>query len=189
MFFPHSHLIYLVKQGFHLKPVAAEIRRLHFTLPQATFYVSRIKKMCNIFPKPFSWQRPRYFFITNRLYRHDYWPLNCKQYKPNRQKSHRFSLASESLVPVYGMNKFYTKNQSILTLFNQAPPVGRPYTNSVPLTMQSQVSKSRNVTLFFKTGDALKVSGHALFTSKPSSNNKTLNARLLARVITGCHYT
>ena len=24
---------------------------------------------------------------------------------------------------------------------------------------------------------------------KPSSNNKTLNARLLARVITGCHYT
>ena len=23
----------------------------------------------------------------------------------------------------------------------------------------------------------------------PSSNNKTLNARLLARVITGCHYT
>ena len=26
-------------------------------------------------------------------------------------------------------------------------------------------------------------------TSVPSSNNKTLNARLLARVITGCHYT
>ena len=25
--------------------------------------------------------------------------------------------------------------------------------------------------------------------SYPSSNNKTLNARLLARVITGCHYT
>jgi hypothetical protein len=24
---------------------------------------------------------------------------------------------------------------------------------------------------------------------RPSSNNKTLNARLLARVITGCHYT
>ena len=23
----------------------------------------------------------------------------------------------------------------------------------------------------------------------PSSNNKTLNARLLARIITGCHYT
>jgi hypothetical protein len=32
-------------------------------------------------------------------------------------------LASESLVPVYGMNKFYKliKNQSTLTLFNQAP--------------------------------------------------------------------
>ena len=25
--------------------------------------------------------------------------------------------------------------------------------------------------------------------STPSSNNKTLNARLLARVLTGCHYT
>ena len=24
---------------------------------------------------------------------------------------------------------------------------------------------------------------------RPSSNNKTLNARLLARVLTGCHYT
>ena len=32
-------------------------------------------------------------------------------------------MASESLVPVYGMNKSYkpTKNQSTLTLFNQAP--------------------------------------------------------------------
>ena len=75
------------------------------------------------------------------------------------------------------MNKFYTKNQSTLTLFNQAPPVGRPYTNSVPLTMQSQVSKSRNVTLFFKTGDALKVSGHALFTEfAESSSNQYNNA-------------
>ena len=39
------------------------------------------------------------------------------------KKSHRFSLASESLVPVYGMNIFYkpNKNQSTLTLFNQAP--------------------------------------------------------------------
>jgi hypothetical protein len=38
-------------------------------------------------------------------------------------KQHRFSLASKNLVPVYGMNKFYkpTKNQSTLTLFNQAP--------------------------------------------------------------------
>ena len=27
------------------------------------------------------------------------------------------------------------------------------------------------------------------YSTKPSSNNKTLNARLLARVITGCHYT
>ena len=25
--------------------------------------------------------------------------------------------------------------------------------------------------------------------ANPSSNNKTLNARLLARVLTGCHYT
>jgi hypothetical protein len=34
-----------------------------------------------------------------------------------------FHLANECLVPVYGMNKFYkpTKNQSTLTLFNQAP--------------------------------------------------------------------
>ena len=63
------------------------------------------------------------FFPLPITYRHDYWPLNCKQCKPNRQKSHRFSLASESLVPVYGMNIFYrpTKNQSTLTLFNQAP--------------------------------------------------------------------
>jgi hypothetical protein len=32
-------------------------------------------------------------------------------------------LASESLVPVYGMNKFYkpTKSQTTLTLFIQAP--------------------------------------------------------------------
>ena len=37
------------------------------------------------------------------------------------EKSRRFSLASESLVPVYGMNKFYKpiKNQSTLTLFTQ----------------------------------------------------------------------
>ena len=30
---------------------------------------------------------------------------------------------------------------------------------------------------------------HDNFQVKFSSNNKTLNARLLARVITGCHYT
>ena len=35
---------FLITQGFHLKPVATEIRHLHFTLPPATFYVSRIKK-------------------------------------------------------------------------------------------------------------------------------------------------
>jgi hypothetical protein len=35
--FYHGHA-----QGFHLKPVAAEIWRLHFTLPPANFYVSRI---------------------------------------------------------------------------------------------------------------------------------------------------
>ena len=28
-----------------------------------------------------------------------------------------------------------------------------------------------------------------IFWAEISSNNKTLNARLLARVITGCHYT
>ena len=28
-----------LSQGFHLKPVAAEIRRLLFTLPPTTFYV------------------------------------------------------------------------------------------------------------------------------------------------------
>jgi hypothetical protein len=32
-----------IGQGFHLKPVATEIRCLHFTLPPATFCVSRIK--------------------------------------------------------------------------------------------------------------------------------------------------
>ena len=43
--------VYLVEnqqiptQGFHLKPVAAEIRRLHFTLPPGTFYISRIKNV------------------------------------------------------------------------------------------------------------------------------------------------
>ena len=63
-----------------------------------------------------------FFSLLIAYYRHDYWPLNCKQYKPNWQKSRRFSLANERLVPVYGMNKFYrlTKNQSTLTLFNQA---------------------------------------------------------------------
>jgi len=36
-------ILIIMDQGFHLKPVAAEIRRLHFTLPPATFYASRIK--------------------------------------------------------------------------------------------------------------------------------------------------
>jgi hypothetical protein len=39
-----------LKQGFHLKSVAAEIRCLLFTLPPPTFYVSRIKK-CVIYSK------------------------------------------------------------------------------------------------------------------------------------------
>jgi hypothetical protein len=115
---------FLITQGFHLKPVTTEIWRLHFTLPPATFYVSRIKKNIYIFPKPLSWQRPGFFFLLPiAYYHHDYWPLNCKQCKPNRQKSQRFSLVSESLVPMYGMNKFYrpTKIQSTMTLFNQAP--------------------------------------------------------------------
>jgi hypothetical protein len=43
--------------------------------------------------------------------------------------------------------------------------VGKPHTDSVPPTMQSQIPKSRDVTLFFL--DALQVSGHALFTSTP----------------------
>ena len=43
--------------------------------------------------------------------------------------------------------------------------VGKPRTDSVPPTMQSQIPKSRDVTLFFFRHDALQVSGHALFTS------------------------
>jgi hypothetical protein len=45
--------------------------------------------------------------------------------------------------------------------------VGKPRTDSVPPTMQSQIPKSRDVTLFFFGHDALQVSGHALFTSTP----------------------
>jgi hypothetical protein len=45
--------------------------------------------------------------------------------------------------------------------------VGKPRTDSVPPTMQSQIPKSRDVTLFFFRHDALQVSGHALFTSTP----------------------
>jgi hypothetical protein len=126
-----------LKQGFHLKSVAAEIRCLLFTLPPPTFYVSRIKK-CVIYSQSRYRDNDRGFFPWPiAYYRHDYWPLNCKQYKPKMQKSRRFSLPSESLVPVYGMNKFYRpiKNQSTLTLFNQAPPVGKPCINSVPPTM------------------------------------------------------
>ena len=43
--------------------------------------------------------------------------------------------------------------------------VGKPRTDSVPPTMQSQIPKSRDVTLFFLDHDALQVSGHALLTS------------------------
>ena len=47
------------------------------------------------------------------------------------------------------------------------PTVGKPRTDSVPPTMQSQIPKSRDVTLFFFRHDALQVSRHALFTSTP----------------------
>jgi hypothetical protein len=124
------------------------------TLYSTAGYFLCIKdKKCIIYSQSRYHDNDHVFFppLPIAYYRHDYWPLNCKQYKPNRQKSRCFSLASESLVPVYGMNKFYTptKNQSTLTLFNQAPPVGKSCINSVPLTMQSEVSKSRDVTLFF----------------------------------------
>jgi hypothetical protein len=33
--------LHLLTQGFHLKPVAAKIRRLHFTLPPATLRITR----------------------------------------------------------------------------------------------------------------------------------------------------
>jgi hypothetical protein len=39
--------------------------------------------------------------------------------------------------------------------------------DSIPPTMQSQIPKSRDVTLFFFRHDALQVSGHTLFTSTP----------------------
>ena len=45
--------------------------------------------------------------------------------------------------------------------------VGKPRTDSVPPTMQSQIPKSRDVTLFFLDMTLLQVSGHALFTSTP----------------------
>jgi hypothetical protein len=45
--------------------------------------------------------------------------------------------------------------------------VGKPHTDSVPPTMQSQIPKSRDVTLFFLDMTLLQVSGHALFTSTP----------------------
>ena len=46
------------------------------------------------------------------------------------------------------------------------------------------------VTFFSATIDGRNlIFGHKLHIGTPSSNNKTLNARLLARVITGCHYT
>jgi hypothetical protein len=39
-------------------------------------------------------------------------------------------------------------------------PVGKPHTDSVPPTMQSQIPKSRDVTLFFFRHDALQVLFH-----------------------------
>ena len=45
--------------------------------------------------------------------------------------------------------------------------VGKPRTDSVPPTMQSQIPKSRDITLFFFRHDVLQVSGHAMFTSSP----------------------
>ena len=55
---------------------------------------------------------------------------------------------------------FYIRNKGTF-------PVGKPRTDSVPPTMQSQIPKSRDVTLFFFRHDALQVSGHALLTSTP----------------------
>ena len=115
---------FLITQGFSFE--AGCHRNSASTLYSAAGYFLCIKdkKKQNIFPKPLSWQRPGFLFLLPiAYYHHDYWPLNCKQCKPNRQKSQRFSLVSESLVPMYGMNKFYrpTKIQSTMTLFNQAP--------------------------------------------------------------------
>ena len=45
--------------------------------------------------------------------------------------------------------------------------VGKPRTGSVPPTMQSQIPKSRDVTLFFLDMTLLQASRHALFTSTP----------------------
>ena len=44
-------------------------------------------------------------------------------------------------------------------------------------TQKEQKTKTKNKNIRYR------------FYCNPSSNNKTLNARLLARVITGCHYT
>jgi 5-keto 4-deoxyuronate isomerase len=52
------------------------------------------------------------------------------------------------------------------------------------------IAKRKNYerqTMVHKTLDR-KLSSRNMKPTKTSSNNKTLNARLLARVITGCHY-
>ena len=61
------------------------------------------------------------------------------------------------------------KKKDMLTTFQKYwnNPVGKPRTDSVPPTMQSQIPKSRDVTLFFLDMTLLQVSGHALFTSTP----------------------
>jgi hypothetical protein len=65
------------------------------TLYSASSYFLCIKdKKCVIYSQSRFRDNDHVFFFSLPIayYRHDYWPLNCKQYKPNRQKSHRFSL-------------------------------------------------------------------------------------------------
>jgi hypothetical protein len=65
------------------------------------------------------------------------------------------------------MQLFHLVKGSIFSaiFFLQPVGVGKPHTDSVPPTMQGQIPKSRDVTLFFLRHDALQVSGHALYTS------------------------
>ena len=77
-------------------------RNLTSTLYSAPGYFLCIKdKKCVIYSQSRYHDNDCVFFpLPIAYYRHNYWPLNCKQCKPNRQKSHHFSLASEILVPM-----------------------------------------------------------------------------------------
>jgi hypothetical protein len=56
--------------------------------------------------------------------------------------------------------------------------------------VKSDTSKLvKSVENLIRRGYDLAIIVHSLRQVYVSSNNKTLNARLLARVITGCHYT